>query len=150
MSECCKTETKSNQLCPGCKETGKEVNLLTIKALLVPDALANLDTSEIYFFCGSKDCNVVYFNPSKNTYSANDLKVPVFQKDSGEDVPVCYCFGWTRKKISNEIHDLGKSSAPESISKKVKEGKCACEINNPQGSCCLGNVASFIKKEMKL
>ncbi len=30
------------------------------------------------------------------TFAAGDLKVPVFQKDSDMDVPVCYCFDWTR------------------------------------------------------
>jgi hypothetical protein len=30
----------------------------------------------------------------------------------------------------------------------VKAGNCACEVRNPQGSCCLGNVQATVKQVM--
>jgi hypothetical protein len=30
----------------------------------------------------------------------------------------------------------------ERITALVKAERCACEVKNPQGSCCLGNVAA--------
>lgn len=80
----------------------------------------------------------------------NDLKVPVFQKDLKEDVPACYCFNWTRARIREEIKQTGKSEAVLEISMHIKANRCGCEVNNPQGSCCLGNVSSFIKQVEKL
>ena len=26
----------------------------------------------------------------------------------------------------------------------IRAGKCACDIRNPQGSCCLGNVRAVV------
>ncbi len=28
----------------------------------------------------------------------------------------------------------------------TKTGQCACDIRNPQGSCCLGNVGAVVKR----
>ncbi len=28
----------------------------------------------------------------------------------------------------------------ESIKRGIKEKKCACDLRNPQGSCCLSNI----------
>jgi len=51
-------------------------------------------------------------------------------------VPVCYCFGYTPPKIREE----GKI-ASQTIAAEVKAGHCACEVKNPKGVCCLGDVA---------
>ena len=73
-----------------------------------------------------------------------DLKVPVFQKDSGMDVPICYCFDWTRERILQTVKHGGKPL--EEIKANVQAGHCGCEVNNPQGVCCIGNVAEFIRQ----
>ena len=56
-------------------------------------------------------CPVVYFSEQGQTYTSDDLKVPVFQKGSGEQVPLCYCFGWSLRRIREEIEQFGASSA---------------------------------------
>ena len=28
----------------------------------------------------------------------------------------------------------------------INAGQCACDLRNPQGSCCLGNVRGLIKR----
>jgi mercuric ion transport protein len=71
-------------------------------------------------------------------------------KETEDPIPVCYCFGWTQEKIFSQIKQLGRSSAVEEISAKVKAGECACEINNPSGSCCLGEVNKVVKKGMEI
>nr|WP_274436662.1 hypothetical protein [Alicyclobacillus sp. ALC3] len=30
------------------------------------------------------------------------------------------------------------------ISEQIQADRCGCEVNNPQGSCCLGNVMAFV------
>jgi hypothetical protein len=58
---------------------------------------------------------------------------------------LCYCFGFTGDEIRDEILTTGRSTIQQRIAAEVKAGKCDCERLNPQGSCCLGNVAAFIK-----
>jgi hypothetical protein len=124
----------------------KPVELLTLKSMLLPESLAELDVHQTYRFCTSSNCHVVYFGDKNARFITEDLWIPVFQKDPGEDVNVCYCFGWTRAKVGEEIRNTGKSTVAPSISAHIKAGRCACEVNNPQGSCCLGNVAAVFKE----
>ncbi|HHT9116074.1 MAG TPA: putative iron-sulfur cluster-binding metallochaperone, partial [Candidatus Wunengus californicus] len=74
-----------------------------------------------------------------------DLKVRVGLKETEEPMPVCYCFGYTKKMIMNDFFKNDRSTIQEEITKKVKQGICRCEVTNPQGTCCLGNVAQVIK-----
>ncbi|WP_371756255.1 hypothetical protein [Ferviditalea candida] len=77
MSECCEVSNtnRSAEHCPGCKSRGKSVGLLTLKSLLVPYALEQLETSLSYFFCGTSECTVIYFN-ERNVFRQDDIKVP--------------------------------------------------------------------------
>lgn len=45
-----------------------------------------------------------------------------------------------RRRIRSEISQSGTSSAISSIKTHIKAKRCGCEVNNPQGDCCLGNV----------
>ena len=135
--------------CPACKGTGKKVPVITLKSLLVPEALSRLDPQADHHMCTNRECDVVYFNHHGSLYKISELKVPVFQKSDDGDCPVCYCFGWTRNRIRREIEETGKSSAISVISEHVKAGRCGCEANNPQGSCCLGNVRKVVSKYLK-
>ena len=51
--------------------------------------------------------------------------------------------------VREEIRATGKCTIPKNITAEMKAGNCACEIRNPQGSCCLGNVTAAIKRVMK-
>lgn len=57
---------------------------------------------------------------------------------------MCYCFEVTEADIGREIAATGASTAMDKITTHVKAGRCACEIKNPQGTCCLGNVAAIV------
>lgn len=150
MSDCCNFNQDINQvnqtsICPKNGNKGNIVSTITLKSLLLPEALASLNPNTTYRFCNSPDCDVVYFSDNKKIFTKKDLKVSVFQKDNKETVPVCYCFGWTRQRINNDLKTLGKTHAVEEITSHVQAKRCACEVNNPQGSCCLANVKSVIK-----
>jgi len=88
-------------------------------------------------------CEVVYFDTGAAVvFRETDLIVPVHAKHPDNDaIPVCYCFGYTEKSIRDEIEQTGASTATGSITAEVKAGRCACEVKNPKGSCCLGDVA---------
>jgi hypothetical protein len=74
-----------------------------------------------------------------------ETKLPVTIKDPGDEVYVCYCFKHKRGDLRKDIIQKGTTDIPEKIRKGVKEGRCDCERNNPQGACCLGNVANAIQ-----
>ncbi len=142
MADCCKPESRVKQACPECGKTGKPVSVVTLENLLK-------DTSRIqsgpYWFCSEPDCPVVYFSAGQqNRFHKSDLKVRVGIKEKEDPMPLCYCFGWDRKRIWDEIRATGKSTAVESITQEVKAGRCFCERSNPQGSCCLGNVIKTV------
>jgi len=144
-ANCCNTaESKVDTFditCPVSAQKGKEVKLITLKSLLIPSKLVELDPTENYYFCKDAECDVVYFSQSQS-FLKKDLKVRVHQKEEADDVPICYCFDWTAKILRESSDANGIAS---SISEHTKAGRCGCEVNNPQGSCCLGNVNAYIK-----
>ncbi|MFO3798095.1 MAG: hypothetical protein ACK8QZ_12600, partial [Anaerolineales bacterium] len=85
---------------------------------------------------------VYYSTDGQQMFTETDLRERVFQKHPDAiDVFVCYCF----QRTVGQVHAHGKAVAEE-ISRGVKAGQCACEIRNPQGSCCLGNVYALLGK----
>lgn len=148
MSGCCKPpkeeSTPGLKNCPSCQAKGRSVDRVTLKCLLIPEALKRLSPEGSFRFCSSQNCGTVYFSKAQS-FTTEDMTVPVFQKDEGESVHVCYCFDYTRKNLRDEVRKNGSSKAVEEISALVKKGRCACEFRNPQGNCCLGNVQSVVK-----
>ncbi|MFE5430800.1 (2Fe-2S)-binding protein [Peribacillus simplex] len=150
MSDCCATkeqvsENSGSDLCPSCNVKGKNVKIITLKSMLKPSVLDSLNAGLTHYFCSTRDCDVVYFDTGKKMYLTSEIKVSVHQKDKSSIVPVCYCFGWTKEKIKEYIKQEFSPKPIEHIRKNIKENRCGCEVNNPQGSCCLGNVTNYIK-----
>jgi len=149
VEDCCATknspltvDTEIN--CPQCGHKGKGMKIITIKSLLLPEALATLEADGNYRMCLNQECQVVYFNDKGGIYRTQDLKVLVFPKSDDPNCPVCYCFGWTRRKLKTDHDQAGQSTAVNEISEHIKAGRCGCEVNNPEGSCCLGNVKKYL------
>jgi hypothetical protein len=126
--------------CPANGAHSKQVDMLTVRSLVRRLPL-NMPATQ-YYFCEAHDCNVVYFalDPLAPIFRRDDLLVRVGAKEGSDPIPVCYCFGFTRKDIESEIAESGRSTVAERISAEVKQGNCACEVKNPSGKCCLGNV----------
>jgi len=100
-----------------------------------------------YYFCDSSECEVVYFPLDTHAplFRRGDLNVRVGAKETEEPIPVCYCFGFTRSDIENEVAETRSSTIAEQIKTEVKAGNCACEMKNPSGKCCLGDVTRAAK-----
>jgi hypothetical protein len=146
MSECCSTnactvETASGAECPSCGETGTRLDPMTLGALLLPEALGR-GVPASPRFCANVACRVVYFdNEAEIVFDERELTVPVHAKHPGEeDVPVCYCFGHTSRSIREGQARDGFRSVSTAITLDIRAGLCACEVKNPKGSCCLGDV----------
>ncbi len=139
--------------CRQCGAQGRKVQLETMESLLKPEALdGRRDTT--YFFDRTPGCEVVYFSNQADSYFAKDeLRVRVGIKESESPVPICYCFGHTAESARKEILETGRSTVADRITAAVQAGDCACEIKNPSGTCCLGEVnqvMSRIQKELEL
>jgi hypothetical protein len=150
---CClvteKTPAPAKAECPISKTSSRKVQRRTLEHLLKPDRVGSIQNVQ-YYYCTEQTCKVVYFsNQSVPYFTVDDVNVKVFAKDKGDDVNVCYCFDWTRGRIQDEINKTGKSTAPLEIAKEVKAGNCACDIKNPKGECCLGDVNAVVKEEIK-
>lgn len=139
---------KVKLVCPDCGESGQSVATQTLKQQVKPQHLETVERGP-FNFCRSASCDVVYFNADGVKLRKADLRNRVGLKETEDPVPICYCFGWTEKMAEDEIRATGKCTIPARITAEVKAGNCACEIRNPQGSCCLGNVNAAVKRAMK-
>ncbi len=148
MSGCCAPENGQNPdshagHCPRCGARGPRVNAITLRALLSGEGLRRGVPSEPRF-CGTPGCTVVYFDSAVPIVFEEALvTVPVHAKHPEDgSVPVCYCFDHTPGTIRGEVTRTGRSSASKIIAAEVKAGRCACEVKNPKGTCCLGDVSA--------
>lgn len=137
--------------CPECGELGKTVQRITLGALLKPARRPEIRKEKEFCFCKNASCDVVYFIPQRVLFQKDDLSVPVGLKEpQNPKAPVCYCFGWTPEKIHAEIQATGQSTVMDKIKAQIKAANCYCEVTNPQGSCCLGNVSRAVQEIEKL
>jgi len=160
MSACCSNESShaavatkpaagTNANCPRCGQPGQSVPLQTLKHQVKPEHLETVETGA-FNFCRTATCDAVYFNDSGIVLTKADVRQRIGLKETEDPVPICYCFGFTQAMAVEEIRTTGKCTIPQRITAEVKAGNCACEIRNPQGSCCLGNVNAAVKKAIKL
>ena len=148
MSECCSvkpTNWPAVMACPVSGRRSKQVDLLTVRSLV--RRLPLVMPSTAYYFCDDPACDVVYFGADTKAplFGRASLWVRVGLKEQTDPIPVCYCFGFTRQNIVDDVRRKGKPTIPEQIKAQVKAGRCACELNNPSGKCCLGNVSKVIQ-----
>lgn len=151
---CCKLQHEAKNtafVCPQCREEGTIVQAVTPEHLLKKAVKIHLRSDHIYKFCKNSSCSISYFSEDKLHYfTADDLKEKATLKDRDLDVKVCYCFGHTRLSVLSELQMTQRSTVVESIKLSLKNPGCFCEVSNPQGGCCLGNVATWIKEARAL
>ncbi len=135
--------------CPVCGTQSAPVSRQTVKAILVPTALARLAECE-YFFCSERDCTIVYFSQDGlSTFTKSDVKMRIGVKETEDPVALCYCFGYTQNSVRDEYEATGNSTVVDIIAQHIEAHRCACDINNPSGKCCLGHVSKYVQGLMK-
>lgn len=151
MEGCCTTNVADDsdpRRCAECGHLGRSIGLITLKALLGPAALERLSTRD-HYLCGSASCPVVYFGEGE-VFRREDVMVPVFQKEPEGRRTVCYCFQIAEDQVRREVEAAGVSASAERIKALVQSDRCACEVRNPQGTCCLGNVTAVVRSPQRL
>jgi len=125
--------------CPRSSSPGKPVDWLTVASL----ASGRVPPRQDFWLCHDPECPVVYFGAEGALLAAADLRVtPGFK--TGSDGLVCYCFEHRQEDISRDLAESGETDILESIKSEVQAGNCACEVRNPSGKCCLGEVQRTI------
>jgi hypothetical protein len=154
MSDCCETTkggtcslpTSKPGICPACGKKGKPVAVLTVKSLVRDHT--RVPASAFYSFCRTVECDVVYFSVQA-VFTKPDLKVRVGIKETADPIPLCYCFDYSREDIRRGIDATNQTSILEEIKAEVQGGFCACEVKNPSGACCLGDITRAIQEAKK-
>jgi hypothetical protein len=100
-------------------------------------------------FCRTPSCEVVYFGEDGRTIAKRDVPVRVGLKEREDPVPLCYCFGFSRADVRGELAPGGRCTIPARIAAEIRAGRCACEIKNPSGACCLGEVNRAVQEEQE-
>jgi hypothetical protein len=146
-SDCCSIREpaqKDGFLCPRCGEKGKTVSLATVGAMAKKETAAVKLSAREYKLCRNRDCPVVYY-AGDIQLDKSELRVPVNFKEANYEGPVCYCFNHTVAGIRTEVQTTGRSTVQAMIAQEVKAGRCACEVKNPAGTCCLGDVIRAVQ-----
>ena len=137
-------EIYTQGVCSKCKQKGKPVEGQTIKSMLSVSLREVMDIN--YLFCRTDNCPIVYFSSDgKQIFTLSQVRERVYQKEPNvETASVCYCFKYTVGEIINSSPE-NQDAIVKDINTGIKAGQCACDLRNPQGSCCLGNVRRIIK-----
>lgn len=131
--------------CPACGQYGVTVQLRTVKALLKELALRRIQLTH-YRFCSNAACDVVYFGDAGDPFGAKDIRMPVGHKQPPGTRLLCYCFGETEAVIRHELIQTGRADVVDRIREHIAAERCACDIRNPRGACCLGDVIAAARR----
>ncbi len=145
---CCKIIPKSVEdkalFCPQCKGKGKKVEVRTLYYMVQGKFQKRVVHDKSYYFCPTSNCSIVYYSKD-DIFTEDKIRVKVGQKEN-QNPQLCYCFNFFSSDVIEDIQLNGKSTIIDFIKQKVQEKACACEIMNPQGTCCLGAIGKVIKK----
>lgn len=130
--------------CPRCGATGRVVRDETIQAILKPGLATSLLAVERRF-CRTPSCDVLYYGADGRMVNKSAATVRVGIKESADPIPLCYCFGVSRADVRKEVAETGECMIPSRIVAEVRAGRCGCEVKNPSGACCLGEVNKEVK-----
>lgn len=137
--------------CPNCGENGRSVHAVTLESQVEPAVLSGISDRTEWLFCGTPECDVVYFSGGDGgvVNLASVAQVP-FQKSSLPKRLVCFCFGHSVEDVVRDAAASETSLIRDAIKAACKAGLDSCAIKNPQGRCCLGNVGHVIRGQQDL
>lgn len=127
--------------CPECGHSGRSVAFETVAAL----TRVRLPKRQAFRLCREEACSTVYWGSEGARLAVADLTVtPGFKNPGGKSL-VCYCFLYDTADIERELAEQGDTTVPDRIRHEIEQGNCACEVRNPGGRCCLGDVNRAVR-----
>ncbi len=142
MSNCC-SDPKTASLkinkranCPECGGVYKLVHLATLLHQLSSPHNQSIKEQSFYF-CSNPECNIVYFGNAGDRYSVEQVRSPIGQKQTVDSRLICYCFDISAQAAADDLNENGTSEIKEFVKAQTRAKRCACDIRNPSGKCCL-------------
>ncbi|RRJ82657.1 putative iron-sulfur cluster-binding metallochaperone [Aestuariirhabdus litorea] len=138
MTQCCKKPApqRASIRCSACGGALQAVEARTLLHLLrAPFNQALVEQG--YYFCANADCDRVYQGEDGCGYSREQLRLEVGQKSRDPKRMLCYCFDINLERVMAERAQCGESASRAFVVEQTGQGRCACEIRNPSGRCCL-------------
>lgn len=154
--DCCKVivekspaQIADSAICGACGNKARKVARITVEHILRSERRNEIGDTQ-YHFCAEPTCDVVYFsNETEQYFTKKDVRARVGIKETQDPITICYCFNHTLASAREEIARTGRSTAASSITAEIKAGRCACEVKNPSGRCCLGEVNKAVTALLK-
>lgn len=149
MASCCSVpqveKISTDTKCPTCDQEGKQVELLTIRSMTRRDFPHYGELTKGFLCLNPDDSTVYYFSNLGFTISQSDVVTDIGFKTNSNTKTICYCFRHTKQEIIDDYLINNESNIEMDVRKKVKEKLCTCEVSNPKGKCCLGDIRTVIK-----
>ena len=124
MSNCCSIpHTGAIPTCPMTGQVTKPVGRKTVESLTRPEVKAAL-TLQPYYFCDASDCDTVYVSALGDHIITKDmLAVRVGIKETEDPIPLCYCFGYDRKAVRDDIRSKGDTDIQKVLTQRGLPGQ---------------------------
>ncbi|WP_367396748.1 putative iron-sulfur cluster-binding metallochaperone [Sinimarinibacterium sp. CAU 1509] len=137
MSDCCSASdpgiaAPKKLPCPVSGHESAQVSSSTIKHHIKAPWLWQ-EKAQRYYFCSDPHCDVVYFGQDGSVIDVAGVRSDVGVKNQSMTALVCYCYGVTRAEaaVNPRIREF--------VIAETKQHRCACEVRNPSGQCCLAD-----------
>ena len=135
--------------CPECGAEARQISTETIRNMVEPFGNQDVEDDIQYRICKTQDCPVVYFaDELDQQFEINVIRErPNFKLEAdAEPYPLCYCFGYNKEHIHEDIATQGETNIADWITERVQAEECACRWKSPLGGCCIGNVREAIQE----
>ena len=135
--------------CPECGTDARQITTETVRNMVEPFDNRAVEDDVQYRICKTTDCPVVYFTDELDQQFHIDVirERANFKLDADADpYPLCYCFGYDKAHVRQEIEENGETTIDDWITERVQAEECACRWKSPLGGCCLGNIRAAIQE----
>lgn len=128
-------ELDGRAYCPRCGSLGCPISEETLDHHIKDDLRTRLGDSA--WFCEYARCPVVYFDMLERAVAVDELKTPVYPKDSTS--PICACFGFTLDDIEADVSE-GQPTRIRELLGKSESSEARCRTLAADGRCCMREV----------
>jgi hypothetical protein len=127
--------------CPRCKSLGLPVMRGPLDTHIRPEARSKMRDDA--WFCNFPRCDVVYFNQFDVVITIDELRGPVYPKDS--HAAICACFGFTYDEVVADVDD-GTPTRIRELLAKSKSREANCHTLAAAGRSCMTAVQELYMK----
>jgi copper chaperone CopZ len=131
--------------CPKCGKAGRKVSKVTVGAHTLEARRPPLNGVDGWIFCRTSSCAVGYFGGNSDPIMLSEMGTVPFSKSISPERFVCFCFEHTVAAVAEDLRYNSESSIKSAITEACRSGLDECALKNPEGVCCLGNVAAVIR-----